>query len=230
MAVAKEGTWTCNVIPNCPYEKFSISLVLHKSEYHTPSRSIKYAGETVQIRRGPDGKLECPCGEPKHARYNYQKISNMCSLRTGHPPADATKWNDWTEYTYSHRSKRIRTKSITPASSAAASANSDSTNTSTPTSKRRSNEQPSCSRNIRPKLENDNNIASSAGGHGSTNKLNTLQYKLTMLKRESDKLDKELENKKKEEAEIRALESQIEDMEAEINAKRQKIDAYRFGE
>ncbi|KAF9062065.1 hypothetical protein BDP27DRAFT_306427 [Rhodocollybia butyracea] len=84
-------------MPNFPHEKFSTGLAFHRSDYHTTSRSIKYANETIRIRRGPDGKLECPCGEPKHARYCYRKILNMCSLSSGHPSADAAKWNDWTE-------------------------------------------------------------------------------------------------------------------------------------
>ncbi|KAF9065435.1 hypothetical protein BDP27DRAFT_1463390 [Rhodocollybia butyracea] len=219
MAVATEETWTCDLVPNCPLEKFSTSSKLHRTDYHSLQRSIQYAGETVLIRRlgGQDGKLECPCGEPKHARYNYQKISNMCSLRTGHPSADETKYNDWTEDTYSQRPRRIRTKSTTPAGS-----NSDSTTSTSPppTSKRKSDEQPSSSRNIRPKLQSNDIIECVPNTD-----------KLAVLKKESDRLDKKLEKKKKkEEAEIRDLESQIEDLKAEIDAKRQQINAYRFRE
>ncbi|KAH0825908.1 hypothetical protein J3R83DRAFT_7662 [Lanmaoa asiatica] len=55
------------------------------SDLHALSRSIQYQGTSVEIRRDPSsGKLPCPCGDPKHARFSFQKIYALCR-KNDHP-------------------------------------------------------------------------------------------------------------------------------------------------
>ncbi|KAF5351279.1 hypothetical protein D9757_014549 [Collybiopsis confluens] len=52
--------------------------------------SIKVLGNRVQISRGLDGRLPCPCGAEIHSRYNFQKLHNLLR-RTNHPgPYEST--------------------------------------------------------------------------------------------------------------------------------------------
>ncbi|KAF9065390.1 hypothetical protein BDP27DRAFT_1331987 [Rhodocollybia butyracea] len=93
---AQSENWSCDVVANCPFAKFSTSLQTHKSDYHCQQRSVSYHDEKhVSVSRRPDGKMACPCGDDRHARFNFQKILSMCRLKGGHPLPDATRWNDY---------------------------------------------------------------------------------------------------------------------------------------
>ncbi|KAG9311149.1 hypothetical protein JVU11DRAFT_8215 [Chiua virens] len=56
------------------------------SDFHTLERTTQYqVGSTVTIRRdGVTGKLSCPCGDPLHARFSFQKIYSLCRKKV-HP-------------------------------------------------------------------------------------------------------------------------------------------------
>ncbi|KAF8549160.1 hypothetical protein OG21DRAFT_627578 [Imleria badia] len=79
-------TRSCTV-SGCPFpvgpHKADVSR--HMSDFHALSRSIQYKGCTTEIcRDGPSGKLPCPCGDPSHARFNFQKIYALCR-KNNHP-------------------------------------------------------------------------------------------------------------------------------------------------
>ena len=82
------------------------------SDFHALTRNIRYKGSiyalftrfsliksdtTVQIQRsGRSGKLPCPCGNPNHARHNFQDLYSLCR-KIPHPdepntfPADVVR-------------------------------------------------------------------------------------------------------------------------------------------
>lgn len=51
------------------------------------------------MHRRLDGKLECPCGHPKHRRFSRSKLLALCRAKNGHPPPETTKYNDFPEDT-----------------------------------------------------------------------------------------------------------------------------------
>ncbi|KAF9065436.1 hypothetical protein BDP27DRAFT_1332060 [Rhodocollybia butyracea] len=212
----EKRTWSCDVVANCPFESFNSRLSYHKTEYHSPHRYVHYNGEQVSISRGPDGKLKCPCGEPKHARYSCERIRLMCKV-SKHPPPDSIRWNDWDEVSFRNRPRfRRQSKSTAPTTSADTSA----------IGPHRTIRTRSSTKNSIPKIEERDTKfrlveeASSISTGELSDRKEFLLKKLADEKAEACVLDKAI----KDAVEIKALESQIKTMSAKNKAKRQKLE------
>ncbi|KAH7877864.1 uncharacterized protein C8R40DRAFT_871318 [Lentinula edodes] len=82
----------CN-IEGCKHAKLSRTKKLHFYYYHKEDYKLRYNGQKISLTRRPDGKVGCACGQEQHARYNYQKVYEMCRKKI-HPPANSTQWKD----------------------------------------------------------------------------------------------------------------------------------------
>ncbi|KAH0826845.1 hypothetical protein J3R83DRAFT_4377 [Lanmaoa asiatica] len=72
-------------IPGCTISFYADQAPKHASDFHSLVRSVRYQGQNVEVQRdGPSGRLSCPCGNPAHARFNFQKIYALCR-RNPHP-------------------------------------------------------------------------------------------------------------------------------------------------
>ena len=88
-------------IPGCNLTFHADQARNHTSDFHSLVRSVKYqgriyapffdiqaeklSGKSVDVHRnGASGRLSCPCGNPAHARFNFQRIYSLCR-KNPHP-------------------------------------------------------------------------------------------------------------------------------------------------
>ncbi|KAJ3817540.1 hypothetical protein F5880DRAFT_1628555, partial [Lentinula raphanica] len=69
------------------------STQAHEKNYHSVKHTVFYDGIKTTIHRREDGKLPCPCGSEVHARYNFQKWSNL-NRQLPHPGSESSPYPD----------------------------------------------------------------------------------------------------------------------------------------
>ncbi|KAL1698689.1 hypothetical protein EV121DRAFT_296922 [Schizophyllum commune] len=82
------------VKPGCPKPRWPRDLDYlsgrrrHGRRYHQEAVKVTYQNRTRILYRNPTTqKFDCPCGAPKHARREANRISSMCS-KPEHPAPD----------------------------------------------------------------------------------------------------------------------------------------------
>ncbi|KAJ3764760.1 hypothetical protein FB446DRAFT_710035, partial [Lentinula raphanica] len=78
---------------NCPQPSSGSSTQAHEKNYHSVKHTVFYDGIKTTIHRREDGKLPCPCGSEVHARYNFQKWSNL-NRQLPHPGSESSPYPD----------------------------------------------------------------------------------------------------------------------------------------
>ncbi|KAL1666014.1 hypothetical protein GGF50DRAFT_113648 [Schizophyllum commune] len=96
----RNGRFVCNksgcAKPRWPKQAPHLKTVTarnrHLGRYHQEEVKAVWEGKTRSIARDPvTRKLPCPCGAPKHARREADKIRALCKDYNPHPGPDAEK-------------------------------------------------------------------------------------------------------------------------------------------
>ncbi|KAH7868512.1 uncharacterized protein C8R40DRAFT_1074735 [Lentinula edodes] len=77
----------------CQYPFVGSNTESHRKEYHSTEHKLLYNGIKVKVSRQPEGKLPCPCGSERHARYSFKKLTALTRLPQ-HPLPDESPHPD----------------------------------------------------------------------------------------------------------------------------------------
>ncbi|KAJ3902952.1 hypothetical protein F5879DRAFT_990565 [Lentinula edodes] len=77
--------------PTCLYPFTGTTKSKHKAEFY--SHGHGFQGALVRVHRRSDGMIPYPCGLEEHARYSFEKLTNL-TKQNPHPGPDASEWAD----------------------------------------------------------------------------------------------------------------------------------------
>ncbi|KAJ4470416.1 hypothetical protein C8J55DRAFT_564169 [Lentinula edodes] len=77
--------------PTCLYPFTGTTKSKHKAEFYSYGHGFQ--GALVRVHRRSDGMIPYPCGLEEHARYSFEKLTDL-NKRNPHPGPDAFEWAD----------------------------------------------------------------------------------------------------------------------------------------